>query len=235
MAGDGNTPRLVALGRLSAELLVIVVGVLIALGVDTWWAGVQDRQLESAALESLSSELGVAEDQLQDYVGRDSLIMRRADALLARSSLPADTLADLVSGIFNTIPDEVRLRSYDELLSTGRLQLLRDREVRLALLEFDAAARTLAGYSDQMEIQWNETARPVLYRTVNWDHIASQLAWAFGTPGVDSGQPQSSLSVQLDPELRAVIRDRRAFAAVHVRRVTNTLDVLERLREIVDD
>jgi hypothetical protein len=44
------------LGRLAAEFTVIVVGVLVALGVDGWVAGLDERDQESAYLAGLRAD-----------------------------------------------------------------------------------------------------------------------------------------------------------------------------------
>lgn len=231
----GDERRLVSgrtMARLSAELVVIVAGVLIALAAENGWGSLQDRRFEVAALESLRAELEAAEAQLTEYVTRDSTIMRHADRILNRTAMPADSLALRVSRMFNTIPDEVRLLTLDELVGTGRLHLFRSRELRLALLDFDSKARTLAGYNDQMEAQWNTVARPVLYARLNWDDLAAQFPSVFGEPRAEGALSPEGRVVTFDRELRAAVRDRRAFAAVHVARVGEVLDALDHLREL---
>lgn len=233
MSDQRMLPRDGTVARLMAELVVIVVGVLLALAAENAWADLQDRRYEEAALESLMTDLDAAQLQLNEYVRRDSTIIRHADVILAQTSLRADSVALHVSRIFNTIPDQVRLPTLDELIGTGRLSLFRDRNLRLALLDFDAKARTLAGYTSQVEAQWNEIARPVLYRSLNWDDIASQFPRIFGEPTAAEVLSDPSEQIVLTSELRATIRDRRAFAAVHVERVDDVVESLDQLREVV--
>lgn len=207
-------PRRFIRGGLFAEFVVIVAGVLFALAVDAAWDSFQDRQFERASLVSLASDLAEVEDRLADSARRDSVIIARADALLSFSGVPADTFFVLVRGLFDTTPVQVRLGTYDELLNTGRLQLLRDRELRLALTEFDVAAGRLSDYSVQAEAQWNEIARPILYRSFDWDGIAV-VGDLWGDPGPDYEAPRPGDAISLSMELRAAIRDRRTMVTVH--------------------
>ncbi len=215
-----------------AELLVIVTGVLLALGVDAGWDRFQDRQFESASLESLAVDVAEAQALLAESARRDSTMISRADRLLSFSAVPQDTLVRLVQGLFSTTPFEVRLRTYDELLSTGRVQSLRDRELRLTLTELDAAARVLASYSSQVEVQWAELARPVLYRSVDWDGIAATSPVFWGEPGPDFVFPGPDASVRLSPEFRAVVRDRRTM--LYVRKVSFGQPTAELLQALSD-
>ena len=127
--------------RLTAELAVIVVGVLIAFGVEAWWSGIQDRRLEREVLESLSTDLATVVDQVAGLIRRDSSIVSRADGFaVADADVTADSVYSLISGLFATVPVEPRLRTYDELVSSGQFHLLSNRELRLLLADFDASA-----------------------------------------------------------------------------------------------
>lgn len=213
--GDPDGRRYPDRRRLFAELLVIVTGVLVALGVDAGWGRLQDREFEAASLESLAVDVANAQSRLARSVRRDSTMIANADRLLSFSVVPADTFVVLVSSLFDTTPFEIRLRTYDELLSTGRVQLLRDRELRLTLTELDAAARVLASYSSQVEVQWAEVARPVLYRSVNWDGIAATSSSGYwGVAGPEYRPPGPDMEVHMSSEFRAAVRDRRTMVSV---------------------
>jgi hypothetical protein len=199
---------------LFGELLVIVAGVLVALAFDAGWDRLQDSESETIALESLAQDVAGARALLDDLRLRDSTTVSLADRLLAFSAVPADTLLQLMVFLFNTTPVDVRLRTYDELLSTGRVQLLQDRELRLKLTEFDAATRSLESFSSQVETQWSQTARPLLYSFIDWDGIASRQIDVWGIPGPGYTPPSPSEVVPLSREIRAVLRDRRTYVAV---------------------
>ena len=51
-----SRPERFPLGRLAAEFVVLVVGVLVALGVDRWVAGIDEREQEFAYLTELRTD-----------------------------------------------------------------------------------------------------------------------------------------------------------------------------------
>jgi hypothetical protein len=128
------------LGRLAAELAVIVLGVTIALWADGWVAERRDRAVEFARLAALQDNI---QDTLQElHTARDIA----ADA--------AATLRDLVSLQQRERPyDEVQkllrfgflygstfypvLNVYDDLKNSGELALLTNAEVRQSLATMD--------------------------------------------------------------------------------------------------
>jgi hypothetical protein len=105
--------------------------------------------------------------------------------------------------MFFSLPYDLQLRTYRELNNSGQFNLISDRELRLLLTEFDARARMLLGYEGQMQVQWNETARPVLYRTISLGGLMSTHAI------------RSDLTNSDQQELRNVIVDRKNFTMVH--------------------
>lgn len=72
---------------------------------------------------------------------------------------------------------------------------------------------------EQLEVQWNETARPILYRTYSFDQIQIE--------GESRSRRQAPIEAsELDLfELRNAIADRRKFATAHLR-ITRDLSAL---------
>ncbi|MDH5590773.1 MAG: hypothetical protein OEZ65_10320 [Gemmatimonadota bacterium] len=215
--------------RLLAELGVIVLGVLLALGVDAMWERRGELILEESVLASLAEELRLLDQQLDSLERRDSLIVHRADAFpLQSDDVSLDSVSALVAEMFSTVPREPFLPTYDELVSTGNLRVLSDRSLRLLLTRFASEARTLTGYTQQMDTQWNVTARPVLYEAVAWP----------ANPGAREPRVWTERAPRLAPEeldrLRNVVRDRRGFANVHWRLVRSMRDLVTELVEATD-
>jgi len=134
--------------RIFAEGLVIVVSILLALGADAWWDGRQRRIDELASLELIARDLQVTMGQLTDF---DTLMERSVTASLAAyaalSSPTSDIDRDAVSRqlVSASLRRTVRLPSaaYTDLLSTGNIRIIRDRELRDQIIRFyEAAGRT---------------------------------------------------------------------------------------------
>ncbi len=131
---------------MAAELVVVVLGVLIAFAADGWREDLQQVQEERLYLDRLSEDLDVTLNVFQFARGR---LERARDATLTlieiqeagegRSSVDPDSLAALyiratdiewVPSIFE------RGGTYRELVASGRLQILRDRALRSRLVLF---------------------------------------------------------------------------------------------------
>lgn len=126
------------------ELTLIVVGVLIALGVDQWNARRGEARLESEYLARLTDDLhadtaaiGVIFELLER---KDQSLARVAAAFAPAAGAVADTtdlLRDIVLGShFAWAHPPVRNITYRELESTGNLRLVRDPELRAEIIAY---------------------------------------------------------------------------------------------------
>lgn len=132
--------------RLGAELVVIIAGVLIALGVDSWAGRRHDRTLEKEYLRALSEDLRsdsatFARTFLPALAQKDSAL-RLIAPVVRGGPLEGDTLAFLRAvalggrlGTSATI-QLVRPTTMDELTATGRLSLIESARLRAALVDF---------------------------------------------------------------------------------------------------
>ncbi len=215
--------------RLVAELAVIIAGVLIALAVDAWWESVRDSELEREALSSLAFDLTNAAEQVTTLISRDKAIVEQATQLLEGGLGPLRGLTnESMRNLFATVPYELRLRTYDELHSIGRLRLFSNRELRLLLTDFDAKAQSLIGYERQMERQWNQTARPLLYRTISFELIFTDQDRAIQSSGTATNDPPESDLF----DLRNAMTDRANFATVHGRLLGRIAELLTKIQAL---
>lgn len=129
------------------ELLVIVVGVFLGLQVDAWNQVRTERATEAAYLERLHADttfnLAQVKAKAQSYHDRASSLARIVERLQAEEvdSIDINDLTDTFCYWY--VPEAVRLQSstYDEMTSTGGLELISDHNVlqnlQLALAEND--------------------------------------------------------------------------------------------------
>ena len=128
-------------GRLVAEFVVIVVGVLIALWVDQLREARVNAGLEVEYLESLVADLDA---DLAQFDATEAW-MRRSETAAATvlalygGSPPTGDVADLVAAVetagWQMFPSITR-NTIDDLRSTGNLRLIRDAALRRAIAEY---------------------------------------------------------------------------------------------------
>jgi hypothetical protein len=178
------------------EFVVVVVGIFAGLQANEWAQERQDRKQERAALERLFLEVDNAHQQLSEDVQRTLWINQtRRNAVRFSDSddpVPDDELP-LKIGI-NTLaffPAVMPISvAYDELKSSGQMQLIRSAALRDQIAQFhtdlaihDQLRRSFAdgGYQFQSvykeHVTWNynpeATTTDILLSTFNWDTLRS--------------------------------------------------------------
>lgn len=125
-------------GRIAAEAVVITASILLALGVDAWWAGVQDRQAEQAALSALRLEFLDSRTEL--FRARDIHVDRcgataEMRVLLGRapSELDGDSLADIMHRMSFVTTVNAPMGALNSLITSGDLSLILNVGLRSAL------------------------------------------------------------------------------------------------------
>jgi len=117
------------------ELVLVVVGILIALAIDGWSEDQEARRSEQAYLELLARDLGQIESQLQQQIDFETSMANTAVAAydMIQNNDPVEH-----GGQIGKMLVAVSIRrtlfldsaAYTDLISTGNLGLIRDRDLR---------------------------------------------------------------------------------------------------------
>ena len=125
----------------ASELVVVVVGILVALSLNAWWAGRADRSDEMAYLAQLREDLRTTEATMAKADSSMRQGPHRALTLLLRSfgtasRPPRDSLLSwLHTASWVETPRPV-LGTAEALVSSGSLRLIRDDSLRTAITTY---------------------------------------------------------------------------------------------------
>lgn len=123
------------------EFLVIVAGVLVALGAQAWWEGRQERQLERDYLVQLRADARENLARLNAAITADSVAAVAADsAMLAlegpRGDVSAERLLEWIGRVGQASDFQPVTGAHRALQETGALRYIRDDETRHALVTY---------------------------------------------------------------------------------------------------
>jgi hypothetical protein len=147
------------------ELVIVVLGVFIGMQVSNWNEARRDRQGEQEYLDRLRQELAVILPQAQASSGELANRMERLDQLRAflasgeggaaideRHCIAAGRSHIYAATIF--YPPTIK-----ELISTGRILLIRDPAIRTAIMSFDQANANMTQLRTDIQIDRRVLAR----------------------------------------------------------------------------
>lgn len=123
------------------ELVIVVLGVFIGLQVDNWNQQRQDRAAEVAYLQALAKDLDSIQASVQVQIGFEAniahYINRSLDEIDASPSNERNLrLGMLLSQLVARSTLKIESPTFQELQSSGRLGLIRDRALRGSIVEY---------------------------------------------------------------------------------------------------
>jgi hypothetical protein len=132
--------------RFIAEGALIVISILLAFGIEAWWAELAEAEDERESLELLVRDLSSAIEQLEEFSAFVEASSEAAFSVLESLAKPDEVDRTEVSELLMLVIDRRTVllprAAYTDLLSTGNLRVVRDRDVRDSIVRFyEAAAR----------------------------------------------------------------------------------------------
>jgi hypothetical protein len=149
------------------ETLLIVIGVTIALAASSWYENRVDRQTEIAYIERLYAALASDVSRFSDF---EKILDSKANTLKALLTRNADSLLSNGAGEFMKNIDyseykalpESNSATFEELISTGKLGLIRDAHLRDALAQYYLGFQLMSGILAEPGGNYRELKRSIL-------------------------------------------------------------------------
>jgi len=212
------------------------VSILLAFGIQAWWDGRQDRGAEQEILSGLHEEFTrIAQGLQRGGAVWDSVSAEIGNALSAAEAGRDLSLAEArrsVSAVTFPVTFDPGSGVRDALIASGRLELIRDAELRNQLVAWDGELR---------EVQDNEVAG----RAFILDHVIPYLAehgalvggsnprvpWAAVSEAVELTAYNAILG---DPEFFGLASTRYSYIRVSVSEFTATSDFVAGLLSLIE-
>jgi len=211
------------------ELFIVVVGILIALAVDDWYAGVQQRDQEVAWVTSIRDDLAADRTTLEDGLSfldeTRNVIRDLIETLDDPSYVVADTLGYLRQIKRATLATYFRptATTYTELTASGGLSVISSRLLTRAVIDYHESARLTEDLNEIVQrIRWDdysdalaEVIEPTILSALTEDVYRQADQWP---PAAAVSLPTSSFPnldrLRSSPEFRTALA--RSLDAVAV-------------------
>jgi hypothetical protein len=172
------------------EILLVVIGILIALQVHNWNEERNLQKEERHYLAALRTDFGSAESSFRLILGAVQEQLDHNERLLTIlagpvGSVPGDSLVGMLRKAFIDVPFGVQVTAYNDLLNSGKLAVIQSEELRRALSGFETANVLANGYADKAAAQWAGQVTEFFIMNFNVSAIygsASDVSWNY--PGI---------------------------------------------------
>ena len=140
---NSRTNRLGSVNWLQAitEVVLILVGIGLAVAADSWMDSRRERQEERQYLIGLREDLVETKEGLEQSLQQTEQTYDRKLSFIRALQGPSDALTEdelreLFSNIFQTYWSSGVFGTYQDMVSSGDLRLIRNEEIRIALAKF---------------------------------------------------------------------------------------------------
>ena len=219
-------------GGFLADILVVVIGIFLGLQASQWAQAREERSIERGYLERLLADseanLATLERAISFHDRRAAIFESLAAALKGHGTMPsAPELSEGMCRWFVQPAAVLRRGTYAELISSGRLALLRDAELR-GLLAYEQALDEETRRLDMLATFVSQAAAPVA------DHREWHIVGG-GTRGVECSFDVAGM--QADPRIPSVVaqlyRDQTTHRWFRQQSLDAARATTERLRGLV--
>lgn len=205
------------------DLLVVVVGLILGLQIDTWWEGQKEARIESTYLQEIREDFELNKSSLQKEISDAEHIIRSMIVLHEQSTLVAPSLSIVeLNKHFTRVNDMptfvIATRAYINLTGSGDLKLLRNRRLKNLLAAYYAAADLTAVVQSTHEMELVQTFQPYIIDNLDYAAVKRDLVDDF--PLTASSEEARILDVL----------DTRQFRNVVVQKWVISTDLLDQFR-----
>jgi hypothetical protein len=171
------------------EVALVLLGLLLAFSGDRLWDAHREHVREAQYLARLHTEFSATVAELDSAIAHQDQVLDAGRTILdALAHLEApdseERVAEAVPAVFDFWSLKFFTATYDDLKSSGNLELLQNAELRVTLAEFDALAVSDVAIGEQLvRDEWLQLVRPYLARTLSSDvYLDASMREAMGVP-----------------------------------------------------
>jgi len=163
--------------RTAVEGVAIVISILLAFWIDTWWEEQKEARFEVAYLHELQEDFELNKSTLEimtarlEGIIRSTLVLQEQSAL-ASPSLPVAELNENFRSITRMAAFIPVNRAYANLTGSGDLRLIQSRPLKNALAEYYAAAKITVLVQNTHEMELVQIYEPYIIENLDFSAVA---------------------------------------------------------------
>jgi hypothetical protein len=163
--------------RTAAEGVAIVLSILLAFWIDTWWEDRKEARLEVVYLLELQEDFEQNKTRLENEAARSegiarSMLLLQEQSTLESPSVSVSELNENFGQIINMSTFYPVNRAYTNMMGSGDLKLIRSRPIKNALAEYYAAAQITVMVQNTHEMELVQIYEPYIIENLDYAAVA---------------------------------------------------------------
>lgn len=136
------------------EVLVIILGISITVGIEKWRDDMKEQQLEKIYLQNLATNINADKSLLRSTIQSTDTIITKGNKLLVflqnpkRSPIAANMISEDVRSILNRPKFQSNDATFSDLKSSGNLHLIKDIKLKNLLFSYYAITQRIKELQD---------------------------------------------------------------------------------------
>ena len=164
------------------EIILVVIGILIALQVNTWNENRKINKQELQLLESLQKEFTFNKNELDRSIEKSQLIQNRCEAILENtgnreiklSKIESDSLINW--GLTNIVTYDVSDGIISDIISSGKIQIIKNERIKNFLSNWNGILNDVKEDETWAVNERNTIIYPFLYKHSNYTSTTQSMS-----------------------------------------------------------
>ena len=157
----------------AGEIFLVVVGILIALQVNTWNEGRKNTADMKDAIKTLVSEIEFNESYLDNQVDRINEELNEIEHFINEVNVPDEAMVpdsvitELIRNVSSLSFTPLRRNAYGNLINSGAINYVRNDTLKLELIDIERSYQVFERNRNNVNGLWEEIIRPYYLRHAN--------------------------------------------------------------------
>jgi len=158
------------------EIILVVIGILIALSINNWNEQRKENQKEQALLKRLEKEFMSNRDQLLDKIEFRNGVIKNCEQLLKYYDQPENRTRDSILYLMGTILPSTFDPIQNDLVSSGNIEILKNEELKQLLVNWSTDVIQLQEV-EQMFLRYYEQSLSVYANQIGIQRDIAHTFW----------------------------------------------------------
>ena len=223
------------MSRAGAEIFIVVVGILIAFGLDSWWDSNKQLVWEHSQLELLRDEAQSNIEHIQSVIEAHKRTAVDMEIILAVATHePSGAVSKLKNGVITSLiqwrTSELSMGALDALLASGELGEISNLELRTSLTAWKATALD----AQEKENLARDFVEYVITPALSDEGYIAPAYAARPPYGNSDKLERRDVEIRSSPELRNLSAARLGHIRMAIHSQNNSLEALQEVLVMID-